>query len=63
MVQKLNFFRKESIEEDDDCLKKYSNTLTATGDMVSCFETSLNNLICFIRLLRKYILIGPNIIL
>lgn len=47
MLQKLNFFRKESIEEDDDCLKKYSNTLAATGDMVSCFETSLNNLISF----------------
>ena len=47
MVQKLKFDRKESIEKDDDCLKKNSDSLKASGDMVSCFETSLSNLICF----------------
>ena len=47
IAQKLMFYRKESIEKDDDCLKKYSNSLAAIGNMVSCFETSLSNLICF----------------
>ena len=47
IIQKLSFDRKESIEEDDYCLKKYSNRLEASGDMVSCFESASNNLICF----------------
>ena len=47
IIQNVMFFRKESVEKDDDCLKKFSNELAATGDMVSCFETSVNNLICF----------------
>lgn len=47
IAQKLMFDTKESIENDDNCLKKYSEALEATGDMLSCFETSLNSLICF----------------
>ena len=46
-LRKYYFNTKESIKNDPDILKFYSNNFLSYYDVISCFETSLNNIVCF----------------
>ena len=46
-LRKFYFNTKESIINDSDILKFYSNDFPSFLDIISCFETSLKNIVCF----------------
>ena len=47
ILQKFVINSKESLETDSDLLKYTSSDLKDIGLIVSCFETSLKNIVCF----------------
>ena len=46
-LRKFYFNTKESIENDSDIIKFYSNDFPSFLDVISCYETSLKNIVCF----------------
>lgn len=45
-LRKFYFNTKESLENDSDLIKFYSNEFPSFLDVISCFETSLKNIVC-----------------
>ena len=46
-LRKFYFNTKESIKYDSGIIKFYSNDFPSFLDVISCFETSLKNIVCF----------------